>query len=253
MPDTRARQRRPAAIRGILLTALIVLAFIVGALLWLAWPRHRTATAYLQVLERRSVVFNDEPPPSAAEFARKQSGLLAFATSPLVLETALQSRLAPKNDSSVDVERLRQALAVNFSGDGSVMQLSMTCFHDDPDDDKRLLDAVVLAFRDNVLMQHRLEESTRSEDMRRVLGDLHTKIRELQSAINGKPAMAGDPEFEMLKSELEANQDLYKSLNMQVLKAHAIQRLEESKAATPRPGEDAGYPIRIIQKALISD
>ncbi|MCC6491947.1 MAG: polysaccharide biosynthesis tyrosine autokinase [Pirellulales bacterium] len=146
-----------------------------AALLLWCFPTVSNVTAYLQVKSSAEDVFVDTKAPrlSPTEIERQAQNHLALLKSPMVLESALQDQAiagldAIRNQGDEALLWLTDELRVSFPGDGEILEVRYEG-EEDPDQMVKVVDAVVKAYQNNVLMKDRLQSVATQQDLALVL------------------------------------------------------------------------------------
>ena len=185
------RKWLPAVLLGTLAAMLIA-----GLLLWL-FPLSSSVTAYLRVeaLEPESL-FGDKQRINPKEYEIFQQTQLTLMKSNFVLNSALTRNEISQLDAVQKEEPdalawLSDELRVSFPGEGEILEVRFDG-EEDPEEIKKVVDAVIDAYRNEVVYKER----TRSSETRESLEKLHKQlVAELQEKVD---------KFQNLSKELDS-------------------------------------------------
>ena len=208
-----------------------------AALLW-AFPQTSRITAYLKVRSQASskVFENQIEKLSPAEIERQAMNHLALLMSPLVLDAALQDQRiagldAVRNHAGEELLWLQEELKVAFPGDGEILEVRYEG-EEDPEQMKSVVDAVVKAYQEKVLLTERLMAKSTQDDLKIVLTDTKKRLEQQLASLKAQADAAGnlreDVEIPQLSNEIrnlenlivKSQQDL---VDIEVFKQLAIQ------------------------------
>ena len=152
-------------------------ALTAGVLLWL-FPESSSVTAYLSVkaLEPETL-FDENQRVNPKEYEIFQSTQLALLKSHFVLNAALARSDISQLDAVVketpdELAWLSDEIRVTFGGDGEILEVRFDG-EEDPEEIKKIVDAVIEAYTNEVIWNER----TRSSVTRESLKTLHTQLR----------------------------------------------------------------------------
>ena len=215
---------------------------LVGALsslllLWL-FPETARTTAYLKVKSKAGGdVFETQVERlSPQEIERQAMNHLALLKSPLVLDAALLDHEiagldAVRSYAGEELLWLQDELKVSFPGDGEILEVSYEG-EEDPDQMRKVVDAVVKAYQDKVLLQDRLTAASTQADLKIVLTDakkrLEAQLNALQTKLEGEGNLREEVEIPQLSKEISSLEALLvkakeELVNIEVFKELAVQ------------------------------
>lgn len=187
------RQWLPAVLLGGLAAGVIA-----GVLLWL-FPLSSSVTAYLRVeaLEPESLsLFDRAVRVNPKEYEIFQQTQLTLMKSHFVLNAALNRKEISQLDAVQKEEPdalawLSEELRVSFPGEGEILEVRFDG-SEDPEEIKKLVDAVIDSYQNEVLYKER----ARSDETRESLAKLHKQLlSELQEKVD---------KFQNLSKELDS-------------------------------------------------
>jgi capsular exopolysaccharide synthesis family protein len=206
-------------------------------LLWL-FPQTSRITAYLKVKSQSSgKVFETQIERlSPHEVERQAMNHLALLMSPLVLDAALQDQRiagldAVRSHAGQELLWLQEDLRVSFPGDGEILEVNYEG-EEDPDQMKAVVDGVVKAYQDKVLLQERVMAASTQADLKIVLTDakkrLEAQLNALQTKAEGAGNLREDVEIPQLSNEIRNLENLIiktqdELVNIEVFKELAVQ------------------------------
>ncbi len=211
-----------------------------GAALLLLWlfPVTSRVTAYLKVKSQSSgKVFDTQVERlSPMEIERQAMNHLALLKSPLVLDAALQDQRiagldAVRAHAGQELLWLQDELNVSFPGDGEILEVKYEG-EEDPEQMKAVIDAIVKAYQDKVLLQERLMAASTQTDLKIVLGDakkrLEEQLKTLKATAEGAGNLREDVEIPQLSNEIRNLENLIvkaqeELVNIEVFKELSIQ------------------------------
>lgn len=176
------RQWLPALLLGVLAAVLVA-----GLLLWL-FPVSSSITAYLQVeaLDDQAVSLSDKTERiNPKEYEIFQQTQLTLMKSTFVLNAALTrndiSQLdAVRKEAPDELAWLSEELRVSFPGEGQILEVRFDG-EENPEDMKKVVDAVIGAYEQEVTYKER----TRASETRESLSKLHKQlVSELQEKVD---------------------------------------------------------------------
>lgn len=209
----------------------------VGALLLLAFPENARITSYLKVTSGSgSEVFERQSSRlTAQEIERQAMNHLALLKSPLVLEAAIQQQDIANLDAvrahkGEEMLWLLDELHVTFPGDGEILEVRYEG-EEDPDQMVKVVDAVVKAYQDKVLLQDRLLAASTQADLKYVLTDtkkrLESQLNDLAARAKSLGTFREDVEIPQLSNEIRNLENLIvkakeEMVNLEVFKELAV-------------------------------
>ncbi|QEG37275.1 GumC domain-containing protein [Bythopirellula goksoeyrii] len=177
----------------------LVLAILVSAFLFWWLPQPFSVTAYMQVDSNTSSMkfLNPEQRFSEKEFEIFKETQLTLLKSQFVLMAALnrgdirELNVVVKNRPD-ELTWLQDELQASFPGESKILMISYEG-NEDPDEMKKIIDAVVEAYMNEIVAADRIEEF---EEM----AGLDTVLRQLEVELRSKLE-----KYYMLEQELESN------------------------------------------------
>jgi capsular exopolysaccharide synthesis family protein len=176
------------------LMGLLVGLAAAGLLMWLFPPSSRI-TSYLEVKPDSAVaVFESKRVVSPLEVEREAAMHPALIKSPLVLHAALLGREDIANLDAVQYHKgeevlwLINELKVTFATDSPILEVRYEG-EESPEDMKKIVDAVIKSYQDNVLMRERVTRSATQNDLRIILNEVKDELKRKLDALRIK---AGD-------------------------------------------------------------
>jgi len=169
-----------------LLMGLLIGGATAGLLLWL-FPESSSIVAYLRVRSKppTTVSLEQQQRLTPKDFEIFQQTQLTLLKSQFVLQSALSKPEISQLDAVVKEEPdpalwLYEELRVSFPGEGEILEVRYDG-EEDPEEMKRVVDAVIAAYKSDVLDAERM----RVEETRSNLGKLHSEVaRELQDKLD---------------------------------------------------------------------
>lgn len=245
--------RKRAIVIWILLAAAALTTVGVTAFWYL--PPRQGAVAYLKIPRDQSSLFIKAANPSNEQYRQRKINYRMLLESPLVLESALQQQ----DIANLDVVRrhetpnewLSDTLEISFPQDGEIMEVFLPCPLADADQCTELLNAVIQAYSDKVLLQERIEQAAAASDFRKSIADLEDELREELKTLIGleKAAISTD---EIAKRTLLKDDCRTKRKLLQRMKRTALRLQQEETRAinAERRGDSRPGAVSIIQKAV---
>ncbi len=178
------------------LMGLLIGLLVGGFLMWL-FPESSQVTALLQVeTEDKDSPFEDTRRPlNHIEVERQGNAIAALIKSQRVLEDALFREDIAKLDAvqyhkGEELLWLFQELKVSFAGDSPVLEVRYEG-EEDPEDMKKIVNAVIDSYMNSVLLEERLEKRATREDLGRVLENVKKEQKEKLEKLNQMANLAG--------------------------------------------------------------
>jgi succinoglycan biosynthesis transport protein ExoP len=183
---------------------LLIGGSVAGFLTWL-FPVSSRITSYLEVKSQDDSATNsgNQRAVNTLMIEREAARHPALLKSPLVLEAALFSKGIAELDAvqyhkGEEVEWLRNDLKVNFSEKSPILELSYVG-EESSEDMKKIVDAVVRSYKDNVLMQERLTALTTQDDLTRVFGTIRGELQRKIEDLKTKMEATGRGDFDNVR------------------------------------------------------
>jgi polysaccharide biosynthesis transport protein len=215
---------------------LLIAGCVAGLLLYLFPITHQT-TAYLRVkAKNENSVFPSEERLMPQDIERQAMNHLALLKSQMVLEAALAKREinvldAVQAHKGEEVLWLMSELRVSFPGDGEILEVRYEG-EEDPEEMRKVVDAVVAAYQDKVLLQDRIVMAATRADLETVLSSTRDRLQKLRNEL--KEMMQAnniiDPEVEIprLRSviarlEGQISEEQTNLVNIEIFKQLALQ------------------------------
>jgi succinoglycan biosynthesis transport protein ExoP len=204
------------------LLGLLIGGGVAGFLMWL-FPVSSRITSYLEVKSEddSQSIGGNQRAVNTLLIEREAAMHPALIKSPLVLDGALQIKGIKELDAVVyhkgeEVEWLHDELKVNFSKDSPILELSYVG-EENPEDMKKVVDAVVKSYKDNVLMQERLTSSATHDDLSRVFASIRDELQRKLNELKTKIEATGKGDFiDVRLPKLRADVQLFQSQLIQV-------------------------------------
>lgn len=220
----------------------ILMGLLVGAgaatALWWSFPAKSTVTAYLKVRSKvGSDIFKGQSEQLNAQDVQRQAmNHLTLLKSPLVLDAVLQQQDIANLDAvrahaGQEINWLTDELRVTFPGDGEILEVRYEG-EEDPDQIVKVVDAVVKAYQDKVLLQDRLLAASTQADLKQVLADtkkrLETRLNQLKEQQAALGTLREDVETPQLINEIKNLDNLIAKVqedkvNLEVFKQLSVQ------------------------------
>lgn len=227
------------------LMGLLIGGAVAGFLMWL-FPVSSRITSYLEVKSQDDSqgYGNNQRAVNTLMIEREAARHPALLKSPLVLEAALFSKGIAELDAvqyhkGQEVEWLSDELKVTFSEKSPILELSYVG-EESPEDMRKIVDAVVRSYKDNVLMQERLTALTTQDDLTRVFATIRDELRRKIDEQKAKMEATGRGDFENVRlPKLRQDVAMYQNQLLQVerdladaevLKQVAIMQSQSSSA-----------------------
>ncbi len=221
----------------------------VGALMLWAFPETSEVTAFLKVKSKSgNEVFettNDRLMP--AEIERQAMNHLALLKSPLVLDAALQQPDIANLDAvrahkGEEMLWLLAELRVSFPGDGEILEVRYEG-DEDPNQMVKVIDAVVKAYQDKVLLQDRLTSASTQTDLKQVLADTKTRVEkqlnELKDTQVSKGTLREEYEIPQLTNEIKILEDRIAKAQAALVDIEVFKELSIQQSQNPAAIEGA--------------
>lgn len=231
-----------------ILMGMLVGSGVAGALLW-AFPQTSQVTAYLKVKSKsgNEVFETSSERLSAQDIERQAMNHLALLKSPLVLDAALQQQDIANLDAvrahaGEEMLWLLDELRVTFPGDGEILEVRYEG-DEDPAQMVMVIDAVVKAYQEKVLLQDRLKIASTQSDLKTVLADTETRLEGQLKDLKAKDEAAGTlrEEFEIpqLTNEIKSLEDLIVKAQKELVDIEVFKELSIQSANNPASLEAA--------------
>jgi capsular exopolysaccharide synthesis family protein len=230
----------------------ILMGMLVGAgvagLLLLAFPKTSQVTAYLKVKSKIENVFEtttDRLMPQ--EIERQAMNHLALLKSPLVLDAALQDQDIANLDAvrahkGQEMLWLLDELRVTFPGDGEILEVRYEG-DEDPDQMVMVIDAVVKAYQEKVLLQDRLQVASTQSDLKTVLAEtkarLEGQLRDLEARQKSAGNLREEIEIPQLSNEIKTLEDLIAKTQKELVDIEVFKELNVQNSQNPATVEAA--------------
>ncbi len=182
----------------------MLLSVVAGVLAWkLIVPKY-SASAFLQIdADNRPLIFETADQgggTGAIGFKLYKNTQQQIMLTPFVLNAALRDegvKNLPIVASSPDaVSWLQEELSVKFPADGEIMQVSLETA--DPTSCVKLVNAVVNAYMNEVVVSERNERLKRLDNLERVYAEAETKVRNKRAELKTLAAALGTGDSESL-------------------------------------------------------
>jgi succinoglycan biosynthesis transport protein ExoP len=221
---------------------LLMGAGVAGLLMYL-FPETHQITAYLKVKSTtENNLFDDNrSKPSPQDIERQAMNHLALLKSQMVLEAAL----ARQEIADLDAVRahrgeellwLTSELRVTFPGDGEILEVRYEG-QEDPEQMKKIIDAVVQAYKDKVLLQDRLVVASTRTDLQAVFAStqeqLQKKMNDLKEEMRTKNRLDPEVEVPRLRAEITRLENLISETSKDLVNIEIFKRLALENARSP--------------------
>jgi polysaccharide biosynthesis transport protein len=210
-------------------------------LLLLLFPQSSSIVSYLQVKSKppKAVFADDDLRLTPKDYEVFQQTQVALLKSTFVLNAALTSPGISQLDAvqkelPEPVLWLQDELRVSFPGEGEILEVRYDG-EEDPEDMKRVVNAVIKAYQDDILYKERTRASATRLQLSKLYMEVKKELREkfdeyekLATQLGGANSASAEADINMLLSELRLNQqqiaDAKKSMiDLDVFKAVALQ------------------------------
>jgi hypothetical protein len=236
-----------------------VIALVVAAIAfaWISAANRGQVTTYLKIPRYSGSIIDDAGLEPWEEYRRRRDDYKTLIVSPLVIDAALQQQEiasldVPRGHES-SLEWLINAITVDFPSDGEIMQVSIASPRRDADQSVKILDAVVKAFQEKVLLQQRLVKASHQADFRSAVGDvkqrLDAQLKDLHKLQQADPP-ANQTEISLLEDRCKLEGKLLAELELKLLKCDLLNNLDER---AERQGGPARNDVQILQRATYVD
>jgi capsular exopolysaccharide synthesis family protein len=226
------------------LMGLLIGSTVAALLMWM-FPESSRITSYLEVKteDTASNPFADgKRMQSPQEVARQAQTHLALIRSPMVLEKALQKEDIATLDAvqyhkGEEVLWLLNELKVAFASDSPILEVRYEG-DEDPEDMKKVIDAVVQSYKENVLMQDRLTTSTTRDDLKLVLAQVKRDLEKKLSDLKNKSTIMNYVDFEQvelprLRAEITMYQNQLNQVDIELNDIEVMKELALQSARSP--------------------
>jgi len=137
---------------------------------------------------------------------------------------------------------LLDELRVTFPGDGEILEVSYKG-DEDPNQMVMVIDAVVKAYQDKVLLQDRLQVASTQSDLRTVLGETKTRLegqlKELEAQQKSSGTLREEIEIPQLTSEIKTLEDMIAKAQKEMVDIEVFKELNLQNAQNPATIEAA--------------
>lgn len=233
-----------ATLMGLLIGAAVAL-----LLMWL-FPESSRVTSYLQIEgDSSDTVFDDDRRmvnPQIIE--REAQNHIALLKSPLVLEAVLQKQDISQLDAVTyygddAMLWLLDELKVSFPGEGEILEVRYEG-DQDPDEMIKIVNAVIRAYKDQVLLKERLAGQSTRDDLKVVLDQTKAELRRDMEKLkqdNTVSNYANFEEFELpkLKNDIVVYQQQLLMLAKEQEDIDVLRDLALNEARSPAALEQA--------------
>jgi polysaccharide biosynthesis transport protein len=231
----------------------ILLGSLIGAgtagLLLLAFPETSQVTAYLQV---KANTDNEVFEKTGArllpqDIERQAMNHLTLLKSPLVLDAALQQQEIANLDAvryhkGEEMLWLLDELRVSFPGDGEILEVRYEG-EEDPDQMVKVVDAIVKAYQDKVLLQERLTAASTQSDLQTVLADTKTRLEQQLKDLKAQEESTGklreEVEIPQLSNEIRMLEDRIAKVQAELIDIEVFKELSVQNSQNPATIEAA--------------
>lgn len=181
---------------------LCLLAAGLGAAVgWILTVPKYSASAYLRVnSDDRPLIFKTADEDSTPNFQLYRSTQQQIMKTPFVLNTALRKEgvgnLPEFTDSLSPIEWLQKSIKVEFPDNGEIMRVSLET--ENRDSGIKIINAVVEAFMDEVVLNERNERVQRLDNLERVYSEAEQKVRSKRSELKALATALGTSDTDSL-------------------------------------------------------
>ena len=215
---------------------------VAGVLLW-AFPEKSRITSYLKVKSKSgSEVFDTQSDRlSPQEIERQAMNHLALLKSPLVLDAAIQQQDIANLDAvrahkGEEMLWLLDELRVSFPGDGEVLEVRYEG-EENADEMVKIVDAVVKAYQDKVLLQDRLLAASTQADLKFVLADaqkrLESQLNDLTAKAKSLGTLREEVEIPQLTNEIRNLENLLVATQKELVDLEVFKQLAVRNSQNP--------------------
>lgn len=183
---------------------LAVLFCVAGAAAaWFVFTPKFAASAYLRIdADNRPLIFKtaDEAASRASDFKLYKNTHQQLLITPFVLNAALRNdelKALPEINTQPDpIFWLQKSLVVKYPGDGEIMQITLET--ESPTACVKIINGVVDAFMQEVVMNERNDRLTRLNNLERVYAEAEVKVRNKRSELKSLASSLGTSDTESL-------------------------------------------------------
>jgi capsular exopolysaccharide synthesis family protein len=226
-----------------LLVGLLAGALAAGVLLWL-FPPTSQVTAYLKVKSSSDSIFEDARERITYQEMEKQAmNHLALLRAPMVLQLALENQDVAQLDAvrankGQELLWLMSELRISFPGDGEILEVRYEG-DADPDQMKIVIDEVVKAYQQKVLVSDRIAAEATQTDLATVLGTIKERLsgllKEYETKAKDKGLFTEEIEIPIKRNELSMWQNRLAEAQqtkteLSVFRATALQTAQDATA-----------------------
>ncbi|HEX6963540.1 MAG TPA: hypothetical protein VF175_16855, partial [Lacipirellula sp.] len=230
-----------------ILMGLLIGCGVAGLLMFL-FPEIHQITAYLRVNSKTGSEWSaSQDRLTPQEIERQAMNHLALLKSQMVLEAALAKREINSLDAvqahkGEELLWLMSDLRVSFPGDGEILEVRYDG-EEDYDQMKKIVDAVVQAYKDKVLYQDRIMSAATRSDLEAVARStqerLQNKREELKEMMAAKDVIDPDVEVPRLRGEITRLENLISEENQNLVNVEIFKQLAVMNARDPAAVEQA--------------
>ncbi len=225
----------------------LLMGLLIGAatavLLLLVFPKSSQIVALLQVDSKPPKAISLEPDQrlTAKDFEVFQQTQLALLKSNFVLGAALRRPEISQLDAVIKEEPdpvlwLLEELRVSFPGDGEILEVRYDG-EEDPDEIKKIVDAIIDAYQEEVLEKERIHRSEISSKLAKLhsgvtknLQEMMAKYQKLAEQFGGVESAATSNDVNMLLADLRMNQQQLTKVKMEKVELEVYKQLALQQA-----------------------
>lgn len=243
------------------LMGLLIGAALSGLLLWL-FPETSQITSYLLVKDEGASLIADQKsrPKSPLDIQREMMSHLTLIKAPSVLESALTASGISQLEA-VQLHRndavlwLYEDLKVSFPSEGDILEVSYTG-EEDPADMVKIVNAVVEAYRTNVLMTDRVESQSSKDDVAAVVRDMNArlqkKMEELEQKARASGALEKEVELPKIQRDIQMYQTYVDGVRKELTDIEVMRQVAVASANSPAALE-AAVQVEMDRDPIIID
>jgi polysaccharide biosynthesis transport protein len=229
------------------LMGLLIAAGVGGLLLYL-FPESHQVTAYLRVKSKTGNEWiQDQERLMPQEIEKQAMNHLALLKSQMVLEEALAAPGIRQLDAVAahrgeELLWLTSDLRVSFPGDGEILEVRYEG-QEDAEEMKKVVDAIVDAYKAKVLLQDRLMSAATRDDLEVVFRSTKERLQKqretLQQTMTAKNVIDPEVEVPRLRAEISRLENLISEENKNLVNIEIFKQLAFHNSKSPAMVEQA--------------
>jgi len=189
----------------------LLMVAIVAPLVWLSQTDEYTAKAYLRVSSTEKRIAFATQGEIRTDFDLYRSTQQELLTSPFVLMAALRdpalTNLSVIKEEENPLAMLAREVRVGFPGDSEIMEVRFTA--DNPEEATAVVNAVVQAYRDEVVDVERVQKRERLSELDRVFAAKETQVRAKRTDLKELATRLGTGQEDALNLKQENALEVY--------------------------------------------